>query len=226
MTDAAGYTRLSQQSDLSIPRQKENIREYCDENGFSLIDIFDDGEESSGFDSERPAYQTLLDEVRDEQVGLVVLNDKRRIARDVDEVMRLVPDFREAGVELHTVRGGKLEIDDPLRAAIEIVSAAAAHEEKMEEIEKSIQSIREKQERGDDLGRPRFGMEYDDSSPPKQVPGYRFEYVVTILEMRDQGESYLAIADELDISKSQVYRVVQRREWYDERTDTNSEIIH
>jgi len=214
MSEALGYSRLSQESDTSIDRQKRNIRDYCDEHDHDLLEILNDGEQASGFDDERPEYQTLVEGVRAGEPDLVVMNDKRRIARDVDEVMRLVPDFRENGVELHTVRDGALDLDDPLTAAIEIVSAAAAHEEKMEEIEKSIEAIREKQERGDDIGRPRFGMRYDDSQPPKQVPDDEFEDVLEILRLDNRGLSRREVSDEPGVPVATVHRVLKRREWY------------
>jgi len=215
---AAGYVRLSQESDTSIDRQRKNIREYCDEHGLQLTQVYDDGQMASGFDSERPEYQYLVEALRAGEYDVVVLNDKRRIARDVDEVMRLVPDFRETGTELHTARDGALDLEDPLRAAIEIVSAAAAHEEKMEEIEKAVEAIREKQERGDDLGRPRFGMSYDDSDPPQQVPGDRFDDVLEILRLQSRGRSYSEISEEVGVPKSTISNVINRREWYVDRS--------
>lgn len=218
MSEAIGYSRLSQESDTSIKRQKQNIRNYCEEKGLELVDILNDGQQSSGFDGDRPKYQQLIERVRAGEPDVVVLNDKRRIARDVDEVMRLVPDFREAGVELHTVRDGPLDLEDPLTAAIEIVSAAAAHEEKMEEIEKSIEAIREKEKRGDDLGRPRFGMTYDDSTPPRQVPGDNFDTVLKILRLESKGLSYQEISDVAGVSSSTAHRVVKRRQWYVSRS--------
>jgi len=98
------------------------------------------------------------------------------------------------------------------------VSAAAAHEEKMEEIEKSIEAIREKQERGDDIGRPRFGMRYDDSQPPKQVPDDEFEDVLEILRLDNRGLSRREVSDETGVPVATVHRVLKRREWYVERS--------
>jgi len=59
MSSAIGYTRLSQESDTSIDRQKRHIREYADENGLTLETIYDDGERSSGFDESREEYQQV-----------------------------------------------------------------------------------------------------------------------------------------------------------------------
>lgn len=216
--DAIGYTRLSQESDTSIERQQRHIREYCDEHGLTLERIYDDGEQSSGFDDEREAYQEVRERVEASDVSAIVVNDKRRLARDVDEVMRLVPALRTVDVELHTYHDGRLDLSDPMRAAIEILMAAAAYEEKMEEIEKAKQAIEEKQDRGDDLGRPRFGMEYDDSSPPKQVPGEEFDTVLKILRMESKGMTYDQIEEATGVSKATAHHVVNRREWYVERS--------
>ena len=217
-SDSIGYTRLSQESDTSIERQQRHIREYCDEQDMALEHIYDDGEQSSGFDDEREAYQKVRQRVKAGDVDAIVVNDKRRLARDVDEVMRLVPALRTADVELHTCQDGRLDLSDPMQAAIEILMAAAAYEEKMEEIEKAKQAIEEKQERGDDLGRPRFGMEYDDSSPPKQVPGEEFDTVLKILRMESKDMTYDQIRQATGVSKATAHRVVNRREWYVQRS--------
>lgn len=218
MSRADGYTRLSQQSDTSIKRQKRHIEAYANEHGYALQTIHDDGEQSSGFDTERQEYQRLRDRIEAGVIDAVIVNDKRRLARDIDEVMRLIPELRTNDVELHTYQDGELDLSDPMKAAIEILQAAAAHEEKMQEIEKAIEAIEEKQERGDDLGRPRFGMEYDESDPPQQVPGDDFETVLEILRMKTKGASYNDIESELGVPSSTAQQVVDRREWYVRRS--------
>jgi len=137
---------------------------------------------------------------------------------DGDEVRRLVADLRTEGVELHTYQDGPLDLSDPMQAAIEILMAAAAYEEKIEEIEKAINAIEEKKERGDDLGRPRFGMTYDEEKR-RQVPGERWEDVVAIFEMREDDCTYEDIAEEVGVSTGTAYRVVDRRKWYEMRTE-------
>jgi DNA invertase Pin-like site-specific DNA recombinase len=214
---AVGYTRLSQQSDTSIERQKRHIRAYCDEHDLDLLRIYDDGEQSSGFETEsREEYQDLRRRIADGDVDAVVVNDKRRLARDVDEVMRLIPDLRTNDVELHTEQDGRLDLSDPMRAAIEILMAAAAHEEKMEEIEKAIQAIEEKQERGDDLGRPRFGMTYSEDAR-RQVPGEEFDTVVEVLRLEREDVPYEEISERTGVALGTVSNIVDRREWYVER---------
>lgn len=106
MSSAIGYTRLSQESDTSIDRQKRHIREYAAKNNLTLETIYDDGERSSGFDESREEYQQVLDRVQAGKLTAVIVNDKRRLARDFDETMRLVLDLREHDVEAHTYQEG------------------------------------------------------------------------------------------------------------------------
>jgi len=160
--------------------------------------------------------------VRAGDVAAVIVNDKRRLTRDVDEAMRLIPDFREAGVELHTCQAGSLDLSDPIRAAIEIVSAAAAHEEKMQEIEKARAATAERVADPDiDHGRPRFGMEYN-AAGDRQVPGEEFETVCEILDRRRNGWTLQMISEDLGVAKSTAYRVLEKREWYQKRAKQES----
>lgn len=216
---AIGYTRLSQDSDTSIERQKRHIREYADEHALNVEEIYDDGEQSSGFDDEREQYTRLKKRLRnDDRVTALVLNDKRRIARDIDEVMRLIPDLRQHDIELHTYQDGRLDLSDPMHAAIEILQAAAAHKEKLEEIEKSIQSVNERLNRGYDHGPPRFGMEYRPDGKYQQ-PADDFDRVREIWSLRERGKSYHEIAESLGISSKTAYNVVNNREWYERRVE-------
>jgi DNA invertase Pin-like site-specific DNA recombinase len=217
MTDALGYTRLSQTSDTSIANQKENIRAYAEANDFDLLDILDDGERSSGFSpDDLEAYEILVERIRQSDIDAVIVNAKRRLVRDENEVMRLVADLRSNGVELHTHQSGQVDLSEPINAAIEILRASAAAEEKRKEIERAKEAIQKKQNRGDDLGRPRFGMTYSDDKR-RQVPGEDFETVREILELRQSGATYEEISERTGVPVGTAHSVVNRREWYAER---------
>lgn len=216
---AIGYTRLSQKSDTSIERQEEHIREYATQQDFELVEIYSDGQGASGFDKEdREQYQAVVERVRKGMIDAVIVNDKRRLTRDVDEAMRLLPDFRENDVQLHTHQDGPLDLSDPIRAAIEIVSAAAAYEEKQDEIEKAREATQARVADEDiDHGRPRFGMTYNEDGT-KQVPGDDFNIVLDILRRDNRGQSLSDIASAHEMSPSTVWRVLDRREWYVSRS--------
>jgi len=217
MSKAVGYTRLSQQSDTSIDNQRDHIRAYASANGLDLVAVLSDGEQSSGFDvDDLDAFGELRERVTGGDVDAVIVNDKRRLVRDENEVMRLIADLRSNGVELHTHQSGEVSLDEPMQAAIEILRASSAAEEKRKEIERSKEAIREKQDAGHDLGRPRFGMRYSDDHS-QQVPGEEFDTVLDILRHDRMDRSVREIEERTGVPKSTVARVVDRREWYLER---------
>lgn len=225
---ADGYTRLSQESDTSIDTQKSHIREYCDENDLELRQIYDDGQRSSGWDDERTEYGKLRESIgADDGPDAIVLNDKRRLVRDIDEVLRLIADLRTHGVELHTcLAEGPLDLSDPIKMAIEIVEAASAHKEKRAEIQKARTAVDERLDAGFDHGRPPLGLQFDDD---KQywIPDEDFETVIDVIAFARQGKSQHEISkmDGIPVSQSTVSRIVDREDEYLRRVPVDVEGI-
>jgi DNA invertase Pin-like site-specific DNA recombinase len=215
MSSAIGYTRLSQESDTSIDRQKRHIRTYANEKGLTLENIYDDGERSSGFDESREEYQQVRNRVKSGEIEAVIVNDKRRLARDFDETMRLVLDLREYDVEAHTFQEEKLDLSDPVQAAVEVLQAASEHEAKKKEIERARKAVRERIENGCDHGRPPIGLRFDDAGE-QWIPDRegRFQDVVEAIQMVKEGATYRDVQEELDIAPSTMSSVMKRRERY------------
>lgn len=217
---AVGYTRLSQQSDTSIDTQKREIQDYCEEHGLKLDRIYNDGEQSSGFSpDELTEWNVLRDAICNGNVDAIVVRGKRRLARDIDEVMRFIPDVRQHGVELHVVQDeGKLDLSDPIKAAIEILQAAAAFEEKLAEIEKSLQMTKNRQENGYWMGDAPYGTEFGVSEEfgKRLVPkSGEWEDVERVLALREDGLSYREIEDETGVAYTTAWRIWQRRAVYE-----------
>lgn len=220
MSSAVGYTRLSQESDTSIDRQKRHIRAYADENGLALEVIYDDGERSSGFDESREEYQRVRERVQSGEIAAVIVNDKRRLARDFDETMRLVLDLREHDVEAHTFQEGRLDLSDPVQAAVEVLQAASEHEAKKKEIERAREAVQERIESGYDHGRPPIGLRFDDAGE-RWVPDRegRFADVVEAIRMVEDGATYRDVQEELGIAPSTLSGVMDRRDRYLQEAD-------
>ena len=218
MTETWGYVRLSQEGrDTSLDKQKESIRDYCTTNDLQLVTTLNDGKRTSGFDTDREAYQTLLSKLDSGDIEAVVVRDRARLARDFDERLRLLTLFRDCDIEWHVIEaGGQIEIGDVQTAAMEAVHAAMDHAKKMAEIERARDAVAERMDSDMDHGRPKFGMEYDDAGE-YQVPGEDFEKVVDILRQRADGASYSEIAGATGVSRSTVHKVVNRRQWYEAR---------
>lgn len=221
MSNAVGYTRLSQESDTSIARQKRHIRAYADENDLTLETIYDDGERSSGFDESREEYQQVRDQVQAGEITAVIVNDKRRLARDFDETMRLVLDLREYDIEAHTYHEGRLDLSDPVQAAVEVLQAASEHEAKKKEIERAREAVQERLDSGHDHGRPPIGFRYDDNGE-RWVPDRkgRFEDVVKAIQMVDEGATYADVQEEFDIPPSTMSGVMERHDRYLQEAET------
>lgn len=216
MSDAVGYTRLSQDSDTSIDRQKRHIREYADEHGLKLVEMYDDGEHSSGFDSGREEYQALRDHVQRGELAAVVVNGKRRLARDFDETMRLVLDLREYSVEAHTYEDGRLDLSDPVQAAVEVLQAASEHEAKKKEIERAREAVDERMREGYDHGRPPIGLRFDEDGKRwvRDPTNGNFTDVLEAIGMIERGATYAEASEETDIPTSTLSGVMERKERY------------
>ena len=80
------YCRLSKDDgsaheSLSIRTQKAMLMEYATRNGFGNCQYYvDDG--YSGTNSDRPAFQELLDDIRDGKVATVITKDQSRLGRN------------------------------------------------------------------------------------------------------------------------------------------------
>jgi len=220
MTDAVGYTRLSQDG-LSIPNQKDCIREYCDRHGFELRTIHDDGTQASGYEtSERPAYLTLREQVRQGVVDAVVVRDTGRIGRDFDERMYFVLDCRQAGVELHSDEFGQHDLSNPWAVLQETAQAAGDDVQKRKEIERSKAATQERLDNGCYQGKPPLGLRFaDDNCHLERDPG-GWETIETILSRRGSGDAVVSIADDVGVSTATVSRVANRgSEWYEEKLE-------
>ncbi|UPW01073.1 recombinase family protein [Halorussus gelatinilyticus] len=215
MAKVIGYTRLSQDSDTSIERQKRHIREYTDEHGMPLERIYDDGERTSGWDKSREEYQQARSRVQSGEIDAIVINDKRRLARDFDETMRLILDLREYDVEAHTFEEGKLDLSDPVHAAVEVLQAASEHEAKKKEIERAREAVQERVDKGYDHGRPPIGFRFDNKGE-QWVPDRDgdFDTVLEAIRMVETGSTYREVEDELEIVPSTMSGIMDRKEQY------------
>ncbi len=212
---AVGYTRLSQSSDTSIADQKEAIEEYCEHRGLELLRIYDDGEGSSGFDTERPEYAKVRELMRDGKVGAVVVRDRSRLGRDFDERMQFVLDLRRTNVSLHASREGEVNLEDPYAVVMESMRAATDDSGKREEIEKAREKVTERVKNGYYQGRPPLGTKFSEDKT-RLVPGEKFEVVAAVLNLLNEGVSYRDIHEDTGVSLGSISRINGRREMYEE----------
>lgn len=214
---AVGYARLSQNG-RSIPEQIEAIEEYCKRKGLVLVNegLYSDGVNSSGYSADREAYQNMLDRIEGDDVDHVVVRDRSRLSRDSKHRLRLFLDLDTRGVEIHVTEPDEIvDLEDPYSLTRESAQADADDVEKRKEAERGRAEAERRMEEGLPMGRAPIGLEY---APDRDgwVAGGDFDAALRVLELRDDGLSYRAIADRVDaISKDQVGTIVRRRDEYE-----------
>ena len=105
------YCRLSKDDgsnseSLSIRTQKSMLMEYATRNGFGNCQYYvDDG--YSGTNSDRPAFQELLDDIREGKVATVITKDQSRLGRNhIETGTYMEIFFPEHGVRYIAINDG------------------------------------------------------------------------------------------------------------------------
>lgn len=221
MSDTAvGYTRLSQDG-KSIPEQQQQIRDYCKAEGLELVELFNDGQQASGYTTEREEYQALLNRLDGGDVSHVIVRGLSRLSRDRKHRMKLLLELDERGVDIHAVERGDrnpIDLDEPWALTREAGQADADDVEKRKEARRGRKEAERRVEEGLPNGRPPIGLRYDENKE-RLVPGEEYETAVDVLEMLDDGHSYREIAAELPVSRTQVGTIKKRRSDYLQATE-------
>ncbi|WP_254808448.1 recombinase family protein [Natronosalvus amylolyticus] len=211
---AIGYTRLSQTSDTSIPDQKREIRDLADEQGFKLLEIFDDGQKSSGFDNERDQYLEMQAVLEDEEIDVLIVRDRDRLSRDKRERSMLYYDLDEWDVELWTTTDGqRVDFGDDESWLIEMIRNYMDDVAKRRDIQKAKRKIKQRVENGYYQGRPPTGTQFDENGQ-YLVPDKNFDAVLRVLSMRARGYSYSETEEETGIAQGTIANIMDRQDEY------------
>jgi DNA invertase Pin-like site-specific DNA recombinase len=218
--DAWGYVRLSQEGrDASLDEQKRAIRDYAREHGLNLQTTRNEGDRTSGFDSDRDEYQLLRQKIRDAEIDAVIVRDRARLSRDFDDRLSLLTDFRSANVEWHVVEvGGRLHVEDVQQAMFECIHAGMDHIKKQIEITRAKEATQERIDDGCYQGKPPLGLQFADDNCHLEKDEQEWKTVCDIIEARERGETYAKIAEDVGVSAATVSRVADRGyQWYQEK---------
>jgi|GEM_PF-6235853 len=219
---AVGYARLSQEG-KSIPEQIEAIEEYSDRHGFELVEMYSDGENESGYTSEREQYQALLTHLRDDSrpVDHVVVRGLSRLSRDRLHRMQLLIELHREGVDVHAYERGArnpIDLSEPWALTREAGQADADDVEKRKEAERGRQEAERRKREGLPNGPAPYGLQYGDDGE-RLVPskaGDAWDAAQRVLKLRDDGESYRGIADAVEgVGKDRARRICDRRAEYE-----------
>jgi DNA invertase Pin-like site-specific DNA recombinase len=125
---AAIYVRVStveQETDM----QESELREYCNRRGWETILYRDRGQ--SGAKQDRPALNSLLNDLRKRKVDVILVWSLDRLARSLKQLLIISEECRELGVDLVSLRQN---IDTTLpagRLTFSILGAVAEFEREL-----------------------------------------------------------------------------------------------
>ena len=147
---AAAYFRTSSAANVgdhkdSLRRQQEAVRQYARSHGLKIVEEFYDAA-VSGADpiNERPAFADLLARVRDNGVGVVLVEDPTRFARDLVVQLTGHALLKGLGVELVPANCPSYFADDtPTAVMVRQILGAVSQFEKAQLVRK-LRAARER----------------------------------------------------------------------------------
>lgn len=220
MSRAVAFIRKSQggDDDVSLEIQRDRVPQLAEEladdveiidlgvhTGFS-VHMKEIGEERIDANSD---VERLLADLQAGDYDYLVAWDDTRLARD-QFYWELERAAVLGGCEFRYVEPPP---DDELTFRVQ---RAVESDVKRREIEKSQQAMDAREERGDDHGRPPYGMQYDDAGRrwiPDRESG-EFATALEVIRLREAGGSWRQIADETGVSRSTARGIYDRRERY------------
>src|SRR5829696_5090802 len=133
-TGSAGiYTRISADPNghaLGVQRQEADARKLCETRGWTVAEVFCDNDRSAFSQRKtRPAYQRMLDAIREDKINIVVAWHPDRLHRQTRELVPFIDLVNAHGVRVETVTAGIYDLSTPSgRMNARIVGSVAEFE--------------------------------------------------------------------------------------------------
>jgi site-specific DNA recombinase len=149
------------------------LRDYCERNGFEIVDEIVDEVTGVRPIRERRNGIRIYAHIESRTTDAVVWFDIDRVARDEDglEYLQLRKACRDAGVELHFVKTGKADLANPMGGLADYFKALGAAEERRKIAERTSQGRANKtrQGRAPTWGTPVYGFKVVKMGDQKQI---------------------------------------------------------
>ena len=204
---AVGYIRVSTQEQaqegMSLAAQEARIKAYCEAKGWNLLRVYRD-EGVSGKSLNRPGIQSLISDLEDDGVDVVVILKLDRLTRSVRDLGALIDDLFK-GRSLATVQEGLDTSTASGEFVINMLGSVAQWERKAIG-ERTSTVLRYKQERGEWCGRVPYGFKIVDKvlvEDPVQIAN-----IQRMKKAHRRGQSVRKIAARFGISKSTAHKLV------------------
>jgi DNA invertase Pin-like site-specific DNA recombinase len=222
------YARVSK-PEQNLDHQRENLWEYAtDELGIdgSEIDVLED--KSTGTNTDRSGYRTMLERVRDDEADRVIVREVTRLGRtmrDISENVHEMVQDHDCGLyvmndPIEVDPGDELTMHDKMLLN---VLAWAAELEAKKIRENTIEGLRAAEAAGKWTTRPPYGFTTDEDGYLQPTEDFS-KAVRAIRAVEEEGWSHRKAARHTGVPRRTVPNLLEREELYlDEHTAPRGE---
>jgi DNA invertase Pin-like site-specific DNA recombinase len=188
------YARVStKDKGQDVRNQLEQLRAYCAKQGWEIANEYID--ERSGKNGDREQFQRMMDHSYQRQFDVVLFWSLDRFSREgVLETLQYMKRLSSHGVAFKSFTEEYLDGTGVFKEAIIGILAALAHQERIRLSERVVAGLERARKQGRVGGRPKVRRDRDRDA-------------VKIRRLREDGQSYQEIADELGRSRADIGRV-------------------
>ncbi|MFP3918341.1 recombinase family protein [Lysinibacillus telephonicus] len=192
-----GYVRVSTEEQLkgySLEFQAEEIRKYAEQNGFEIVDIYEERGESAK-DIHRTQYQQMIKDLYNNKFEVILVWKVDRIVRNLLDLMQLIQELNNKDKRLVITSTGSdsaKEQDD----LFFIFQGYFSSLERKKILERTYMGMKKRAEKGLYNGGRVYG--YDNINKMLAVNKFEGQIVQEIFELRAQGKGYKYIALQLN----------------------------
>ena len=113
----------------AVTRQEPDGRELCDRRGFEVAEVYVDEDRSAFTGARRPAYERLLDDVKNGRLDVVVVQHPDRLHRHPRELEDFVELLEQTGTTVVTCTAGDVDLETPEGRLMARITGAVARKE-------------------------------------------------------------------------------------------------
>ena len=188
------YARVSpKDKGQEVRNQLEQLRAYCDRQGWKIIEEYID--QRSGQNGDREEFKRMMNNAYQREFDVVLFWSLDRFSREgVLEMLQYLKLLSSYGVAFKSFTEQYLDGTGIFKDAIIGILAALAHQERVRLSERVTAGLERAREEGRVGGRPRKQYEHDKDAK-------------RIRQLREDGQSIRDIADELGRGRSDVARI-------------------
>jgi DNA invertase Pin-like site-specific DNA recombinase len=188
------YCRVST-TDQDWQRQEKELLDCCHRAGYEIVEIFH--ESASGADDERPERAKAIALAQARKIDTVLVTELTRWGRSTSDLIDTTETLVSKGVSLEALQGLDFDLSTPQGKLLRTIFAGLAEFERDLIRDRVKSGMANARAQGKHCGRPSgFSKKAFDSMP-------------TVMELKSDGYSHQEIANQVQLSKRTVIRLLK-----------------